>query len=320
MKQFLTACCLSFLFYACSSDYDIGKSSIMEHDRLVVNSILNPSDSIRIYFHTTFKTDSGYSYRDAKDVEIVLKENETVLFNGICPDAVLALAHYPKAGASYTIEASLPGYDRIQAETRVPTPIHCLAEMTLLGDEYYYPSDPLIRLTSFDYAADEQVGLWVTSYAFFEEGYALQYNDLYVNNLLVDKINREVGMPIKNEYVGSIYYNAFLRVKNSSLPNLDEILFTPTNARHEGEYDPFSEIQQIQVKLVAASKEYDQYCRSLYEQKAMMVYDDDISAIVFQPIRVYSNIENGLGIFAGMNETEYQFDYPERPTIIYPEW
>ena len=42
----------------------------------------------------------------------------------------------------------------------------------------------------------------------------------------------------------------------------------------------------------------------------MIVYDEDISSIFYQPKSVYSNIENGTGIFAGISKTFFVFDYP----------
>ena len=42
----------------------------------------------------------------------------------------------------------------------------------------------------------------------------------------------------------------------------------------------------------------------------MIVYDEDISSIFYQPKGVYGNIENGAGIFAGISKTVFVFDYP----------
>lgn len=319
MKQLISVFCFPLFLYACSTDYDIGKSTIIEHDRLVVNSLLSPADPISVYFYTTFRTDSGYRYTGTEGVEVVLKENETTLFSGVCPDSVLLLNLYPKAGAIYTIEASQKGYNMVKASTTIPNSIQCNAKMSILGEIEYYSFDLLVHLNEFKYPEDKQTGLWITTYAFYEYD-TLQYNDLYVNNMLVDRINREEGMEVKNEFVGSVYYNAFLRIKNKNFSHLEEIIYTPSYLPYSTEHDHNIWPGQVNIKLITASKEYDQYCRSLYEQKEMIIYEDDISAIVFQPIRVYSNIENGLGIFAGMNEANYQLDYPERPENNYPEW
>jgi sRNA-binding regulator protein Hfq len=77
---------------------------------------------------------------------------------------------------------------------------------------------------------------------------------------------------------------------------------------HYGSYIPDADMNGVQIKVTTAGREYDQYCRTLYQQKSMIIYDDDISAIVYQPISVYSNIKNGLGIFAGINEVNFYFD------------
>ncbi len=95
------------------------------------------------------------------------------------------------------------------------------------------------------------------------------------------------------------------------MPFLDELVFTPN---YVGDGHPQRNLLQtgIKVKVMTASPEYDQFCKSLYEQKSMIVYEGDISSIFFQPKTVYSNIENGLGIFAGVSEMNYVFDLPTR--------
>lgn len=83
------------------------------------------------------------------------------------------------------------------------------------------------------------------------------------------------------------------------------LIFTPNFVYSSGVVMPDSRQKSIMVKLITASAEYDQYNKTLFEQKSMIVYDNDISSIFYQPKSVYCNIENGLGIFAGMSEVDY---------------
>jgi hypothetical protein len=297
------------LLLACSVDYDIGQSNIMEQNRLVVNSLLNPHQPTSVYFYKTERVDTGYRFSTVRDVKVVLQEDGKALFDGICSDTVLHLDYHPKAGAYYTIEVSYPGLETVSAETFVPNSITCKAKMIM---EYRSDWDKwLADLSEFKLPTGSQASLWITVYTCHENGFVSQYHDIYANNLLIDNVNKQTGMPVMNPVVGSIYYDAFLRIKNGNLPNLDKLVFTPAHAYHYGSIIPNSPEKQINVKLIAAGREYDRYCHTLYEQKSMIFYEDDISAIVFQPIQVYSNIKNGLGIFAGINETNYYFDLPD---------
>jgi hypothetical protein len=52
------------------------------------------------------------------------------------------------------------------------------------------------------------------------------------------------------------------------------------------------------------------YMRSRYRQANDHVSGDELSSIIYQPVQVHSNINGGLGIFAGMNEVRYYLEIP----------
>ncbi|GBU08709.1 hypothetical protein AwDysgo_20400 [Bacteroidales bacterium] len=309
MSKYIAFFILVVSLNACSVDYDIGDKLVSERNFLVVNSYLSPQNPIEIEFYTTLKTDTGYWFQAAQNVRVVLKENDVVLYDAICSDSILSLDHYPKAGFSYSLEASYPNLEPIMASTSVPRAIDCKVRMDL--DPEIGWSQRLVYLSDFKLSTSSQTSLWITSYKLFENEEIVQYNEIYANNILVDRININEGMGVLNPTVGSLCYDAFMRIKNTNLPKLQEIVFTPTHVGYYGSYRPDSKQNRVAIKLITASKDYDQYSKSLFQQKNMIVYDDDISAIIYQPIAVHSNIKNGLGIFAGYNESNHIFDTPK---------
>jgi hypothetical protein len=48
----------------------------------------------------------------------------------------------------------------------------------------------------------------------------------------------------------------------------------------------------------------DESCKNLL----FNIYEDNPLSIVYQPSTVYSNIRNGMGIFAGVSESNYYLD------------
>ena len=100
-----------------------------------------------------------------------------------------------------------------------------------------------------------------------------------------------------------MYHEGYLRVKSNYVQHLTDIVFTPSYVIYLNDEGLSSPQNRIRVELIAASPEFDKYNKSLYEQKSMIVYDEDISSIFYQPKNVYSNIENGNGIFAGFSKT-----------------
>lgn len=313
MKKLLVVCFV-FVFASCAVDYEPGKSLVTEDDRLVVNALLNPLKPISVRFYATGKTDTGYTFQAAEGVLVRLMENDNLLYEGICPDTILQLAHRPQTGALYSIQASLPGYESISATTSVPDSIKCTARMDLSTE--YWTSQEIFCLSEF-LLPEGEINLWITTYVGHQDGRILQYDELFANHPLADKINRSEGSMVIDQTIGSGYHDAFLRIRNKNLPRLDSLRYIPLIANTGVDYPPYDTQTVKMVKLITASKEYDQYNRSLYQQKASVVYDDDISAILYQPVSVYSNIKNGLGIFAGMSETNYLFEIPVNETV-YP--
>lgn len=300
-----------FLFFvSCSVDYEMEKSFENEPDRITVNSFLNSSKPIRIKLYRMLKDNNAYIFKGLTDAHIVLKEDEKILFDDFCPDSILSIGYLPHPGAIYSIEVSCKGMATVKARTTVPEAINCKPYFTF-PDEYWDISKYLVKLDSFSIPSSDRVSLWITTYKMYENNDIIQYNELYTNNLFVDKTNRVAGMDIKNEVVGSIYYDGFLRFKQKNLSHLGMLIFTPNFVYSSGVVMPDSRQKSIMVKLITASAEYDQYNKTLFEQKSMIVYDNDISSIFYQPKSVYCNIENGLGIFAGMSEVDYMCELPK---------
>jgi len=306
MNKFTIVWCCVFLLLSCAVEYDFEPSDVIEPDRLVVNSILNPLHPIEVSFYTTMKTDSGYIYQPVSNVQVVLKENDCILFDGICDSICLKSDYKPRVNAAYSIEVSLNGYEPVSASTIVPDSIVC----EVRGEPTY---ESIMSLSDFRFPSGD-ISLWITSYMHYKSGKSKQYAELYASNFLIDKVNRQEGAYMY-EGMGSGYHDAFLRIKHTNLPKLDSIRFIPGLLGYD-DHDSigYEEKDFMAIKIITAEKEYDRYNRTFYEQKAMVIYDDDISAILYQPVSVYSNIKNGLGIFAGMSESNYYFK------VIEPEF
>jgi len=291
----------AMLAAACTVDYDMKPTNVAEADMLVINGFMNPTKPVCIYFHAINRTDTGFVHHAANDLHVKLMEDGNVLFDGVCSDTALFMDYRPKALSTYRIEASLDGYATASAETTVPDAISCRVryEEREFGDAIFFLSD-----FKGDYL-NNRVSLYLSSYAVEKSDTMYQSTDLYANNLLIDNLNRQDGMDPVDEEVGSSYYENFIRIKNRNIPLIDSLVFF-SNMR-----GGYYKTRYYMVNVIAAGPEYDQYYRTFYKQTANIVYDDDISAIIYQPIQVYSNIDGGLGIFAGLNETNYYFDAPD---------
>ena len=326
---------LLYIAVSCEVDYSLSKLALSEPECIIVNGILSPEEEIEIRLHKLQILDSRYTTAGLVGAKVILKEGQNVLYDDICNDSVLRIAFFPTENMTYSVEVAYNNLQTIKASTRIPPAIKCNSYIRASGNNDYNPCH-LIELNDFEIPQTDSISMFVASCAVFEKDNMEEeapYIDLYTKNALVDKTNSVAGMPIYHEEVGSIYNENYIRIKNKNLPYLDELVFAPSaiytynlknsydtlivvNEYHSYEGNMPHEFQtKINVKVIAASIEYDQYCKSYYEQHNASIMNGDLAS-VFQPKNVYSNVENGLGIFAGRNVTNYPLVLPKKTTDI----
>ena len=67
--------------------------------------------------------------------------------------------------------------------------------------------------------------------------------------------------------------------------------------------------KRLRVRLYAISADYYRYLKTLQDQSDRSFANHLIDAGLADPIRVYSNIDGGLGIFGGCTPNRVEVDY-----------
>jgi hypothetical protein len=273
---------------SCTVDVDSEVDIKPESECIVVCACLQPDSLITIHLYANVIEGNRSKVIPLKGAHVVLKENETILYDEIS-DSLLRLTTNPKAGQKYFLKVIHPDYPTVTAETRIP--------MEILCDVSY--ENQLFSLSDFTFS-ETDVPLWITAMAIFSDTTPIQYGELYTNNLLIDNVNRNEGGALMHDVVGSGYHDSFLRIKGKYLSKQTEIVFYPMLIRSI----IWENFLGREIRLIAASKEYDQYCKTYYQLISSPV-GNDLSSMLYQPVNVYSNIACGLGIFAGKSEASY---------------
>lgn len=278
---------LCLLVSACTIDYDVDipSSSI---NKLVLSACLETESPIICKFYTCKSNDK---YDPAKEVNVTLKEDGQIIYQGIINQGELKLDYLPKAGKKYTILAQSDGFMEISAETKIPPLLTCKPG--------FDQEKSMVTLSDFSEKHNGN-SLWITASSLHEQDITVQYQELYSYNRLIDNVNREEGSYVNNNIAITGFYKSFIRIKKRMF--LCWMNYSSCHFMNKS----IGKMTGIEIDIINASNEYDQYCRTYY-QALSIPSSGDLSGMFFQPSTVYSNVNNGLGIFAGRSVTKYLF-------------
>ncbi len=290
MMKSLIIVFLQIVCVSCSIDYIPNLISEKDQNKLIVNCLLSPQNKIQVQFYTTFQENNNYAYKAIKNISILLLENDSILFSGISSDSILNLNYYPKAGKLYSIKASANGLKEISAFTKIPSQLKCNGK--------YIAKYGVVNIYDFNYENDN-FAAWFTANYLKNDTLDNSFTEYITNNLFVDIVNQSNDTYYGNEVLGSLYCDGFIRIKASNIIHLDSLKFADMRPLLNS---PYQKLTGIRVNIISASNEYDQFNKSIFQQISIPT-ESDINAMFYQPVRVYCNIKNGLGIFAGLNQS-----------------
>ena len=213
----------------------------------MLSACLETESPIICKFYTCKSNDK---YDPAKEVNVTLKEDGQIIYRGIINQGELKLDYLPKAGKKYTILAQSDGFMEISAETKIPPLLTCKPG--------FDQEKSMVTLSDFSEKHNGN-SLWITASSLHEQDITVQYQELYSYNRLIDNVNREEGSYVNNNIAITGFYKSFIRIKKTNVPLLDELQFVPFYEQKVSE-----KMTGIEIDIINASNEYDQYCRTYY--------------------------------------------------------
>ena len=201
----------------------------------------------------------------------------------------------------YSVEVAVNGFETASATATLPTPVN-ISEVTVENlfadvEEGYQQQEGSLSITFDDPEGENFYELKV--WAAFE----YTYSDYIFNDSINDYIAQEV--------TEEVFYNIYLETNDVALSNdanksgqsilfTDEFFEGDTKTLALQTYDAIPLDGSIVVELRSISKEVYLYNSSYNNQRWSR--DDPFS----EPIFVYSNIENGFGIFGAYHTTFFE--------------
>ena len=205
----------------------------------------------------------------------------------------------PQANQSYTIEASASGYESVNASNSIPSavPIYQLDTVTstnsdgetILEATITFQDPP--NISNYYMLEVYVTGTWINEW---EQDTKEIREPLQIScdDINVETVNRFNFGGFENTYL-------YLMLKDQNFDGENYALtFTVINYAEVKDMDLFGEI-----RLVNTSEEYFNYLKSFN------MYQRTINNPFATPVQVYSNVNNGMGIFAGGTLTSWTVQF-----------
>ncbi len=273
------------LLITCTKPYTINFDDIDK--RIVLNSFFFPDSLMK------FNLTEEANIIDGANLDFKFIENAEIIIYG--NNQIIDTAHYksagnyysdfkPKESIRYKIEVNAPGYDQVTAEDQIPTIVPIDTIKIMENDNEFY--DYTVKIT-FDDPDNEENFYYL--YAAWKMGEQSE-NYIWWSEANIKTEDPAIGEWISFSFKAPIFSDELFNGKKYEL-TFD--LNYPSNIRYKSN-NCYFDLRSISKNMYLYLKSYNQQTPK---------YGDDLMEYflqgLMQPIPVYSNVEGGLGIFAG---------------------
>lgn len=298
MKKLIYVLIISLVFFSCQKKTTFNINYPAE--KIVVNCTVNPDSLCKVYISKSLTPIDTINFKSLKNAEIELYKNGN--FAGLL-NSFSETHENPGLGYYYNqeitinsgdhlyIKVSQNNFETTEAETLIPEKPN--AKINLLS--YSFENIPNPEINGYDYNA-------LMKLSFIDDGsaekfYSLNmyyYADCFpypldVDTLYKDKIHYSVNagnlIATYKFNEGYLFSNQdFFGDTSSFILNVEDALYVKR-----------PNFNKIFIEIKTVSKDFYLY------QKTLKEYYQTINNPFSEPAKVYCNIDNGYGIFAGYN-------------------
>ncbi len=290
MKHYLILfCCLAL--FSCEK---VVEFDYQTEQKICLNCILNPDSTVNLSLHYTRTLDETGEFEPVKDALIEFFEDGELwgtAINGT--GGSYSLEKKPLIGKTYSLKVNLHESPALTAETTVQEKpgITYLVQ----SREKYFRWRDVDKSTHFynlvvDYQLNDQAGKdyywnYFLGWNSFKKKYTYGSWQAYISPY-IDDFNRVIEPDSKYGF----YYEYYVRLTDTGVDG-GQLSFRKDMTT-----------RRIDV-FFNADEHYDKYMKSSIQQK--MIDDQDLP--FKEPVQIYSNIENGTGIFGSASFTYLSF-------------
>ncbi|MEI8113804.1 MAG: DUF4249 domain-containing protein [Bacteroidia bacterium] len=276
IKYLIILFSLFLVLVSCEKDI---KTDILVNEKLCFNCILNPDSLINGSLNLSRSISVNKNFTQINNAIIELKKDGQLI--GIMKnsgDGIYSLNQKPTSGGRYDIRIRAEGYSELNASTIVPSKpeVSYLLTNPVVHEPGYNSftsysitkniSDKIGRNNYWHYRLRQSpTKIWRFVGGFYD-----------VDSPIVDDFNRVTDA---TDELG-FHYDYYLRINDTEMDG-KSLTFYGTSYQNEINF------------FMDTDEHYDKYLKSSIKQ----MMNDDGSLLFNEPVQIYSNIENGLGIF-----------------------
>jgi hypothetical protein len=305
---------LILFFYIASCSVELDYEDHYFEPKLVINGFLRPDSLVSVNVRSTMSVLSNeITFIENATVNLFVNGEfiESLVYN--CNGDYKSENHRPSAGDVYSIEVIADGYDTVTATDTIPEIVKILSATKARGntfDEYGDPdTDYTVRFV--DGSGNnyyELMFIGQSSPTEFNSNFSIGFNE---GVIIADPV-------MKNDSDLDLYPPTFL-FSDYLINGEDYTLSVKMNGGSGGDFTspivpPYE--SGFFVVLRSASHSYYQYMKSWYRHKLGKQVGNKVEAfaltpLLSDPVKMYSNIEGGYGIFTSYNQSYYKTEIIE---------
>lgn len=280
---------MGLLTSSCEEDYVLEKGDFVP--KVVVNAVFTENEA--------FKVNLSYS-RDilTQNHDISYVENAQVMIKEIATGRVESLKYTgngnytfiyftAKADHTYELQVNVPGYNLITATSKVPVKV---SSINVFTENIMYNEKQVLEI-KFN-IKDKNPGFYVWNWILSNNKNPIDSNLFGSPGKLISSVNK-----FRNINLTGFEENLNHGIKEGE-GEFRKTIILAEDSENDGPDDNTAQDEKYYLRIMSLSKEmYDFYV-------SMEKYVDEnsqISSISYLP-KVYTNINNGLGLFAGYSQ------------------
>ena len=283
IKNNLIVICLFLAFVSCEKDLN---TKVVISPKLCFNCILNPDSLIHgsLSLSQSICEDKTIVKIDHATIELK-KDGQLIGILQNTGNGIYRLNIKPTSGSLYEINIAADGFPLLHASTTVPAkpPVSYRLDNKEKHENGLYPFYTY-RIT---YDIQDKPG--ANRYWHYKMRYII-YNGFHgyffdINSPIIDDFNKVTDSSQKYGY----YYSYYLRINDIQA---DGKTLTFTDLSYDKDV----------VYFMDTDEHYDKYMKSTIKQRI----NDGDNLLFNEPVQIYTNIENGFGIFGSAAFISYQ--------------